>query len=264
MGGIWQSGAALAGDGEHTFFSTGNGDFDVARGGRNFGDSFVQLGRPHKGVLPVVDYFTPYDEASLNAGDIEPGSGGTIVISTLNGPRHFLVNVSKSGTIYLIDPAGMGGFHRERNNIVQAVPSATGGVWGTPAWWNGRLYVAGSYDNLKSFPFDSHASRFSEVADMQSSVGFAYPGPTPAISANGRKNAIVWVLQTDAYVDGGSSILRAFDAQDLSHELYSSAEHRGRDDAGPAVKFSVPTVINGKVYVGGQDRLTIYGLLPSR
>jgi hypothetical protein len=262
MGGIWQSGAAPAGDGERLFLSTGNGDFDAARGGRSFGDSIVQLGAPRAGVLPLLDYFTPYDEASLNAGDIEPGSGGTILISAVDRPAHLLVNVSKSGTVYVLDPARMGRFHPQDNsNIVQSLPSVTGGVWGTPAWWGGRLYVAASYDRLKAFTFDWNAGRFSPSPDMQSDVGFTYPGPTPAVSSNGKKNGIVWLLQTEAYVDGGSAVLRAFDAQDLARELYNSAERGNRDDAGPAVKFSVPTVINGKVYVGAQDRLTVYGLL---
>ncbi len=262
MGGIWQSGAAPAGDGEHAFISTGNGDFDADRGGRDFGDSIVQLSRPQMGALQVTDYFTPFDQASLNAGDIEPGSGGTVLISVLGGRKHYVVNVSKSGTIYIVDPAEMGRFNPESNRaIVQSIPAATGGVWGTPAWWNETLYVAGSYDRLKAFRFDSASGRLAEAPASHSSISFMYPGPTPSVSSNGRREGIVWLVQADAYVDDGSAVLRAFDARDLSRELYSSLQAPARDDPGRAVKFSVPTVVNGKVYVAARDRISVYGLL---
>jgi len=265
MGGIWQSGAAPAGDGENAYVSTGNGDFDVQRGGRDFGDSIIKLGMAPSGALAVTDYFTPYDEASLNAGDIEPGSGGTVLISAQGGRKHYVVNVSKSGTIYVVNPANMGQFNADGNHdVVQSIPSATGGVWGTPAWWNETLYVAGSYDRLKAFRFDSTAGRLAETPKSQSAIEFTYPGPTPAVSSNGRRDGIVWVVQADAYVDGGSAVLRAFDAWDLSRELYSTDQALARDDPGRAVKFSVPTVVNGKVYVAAQDRVSVYGLLDLR
>jgi len=213
----------------------------------------------------VTDYFTPYDEASLNAGDIEPGSGGTVLISAQGGRKHYVVNVSKSGTIYVVNPANMGQFNADGNHdVVQSIPSATGGVWGTPAWWNETLYVAGSYDRLKAFRFDSTAGRLAETPKSQSAIEFTYPGPTPAVSSNGRRDGIVWVVQADAYVDGGSAVLRAFDAWDLSRELYSTDQALARDDPGRAVKFSVPTVVNGKVYVAAQDRVSVYGLLDLR
>jgi hypothetical protein len=262
MGGIWQSGAAPAGDGEYAYVTTGNGDFDVHRGGRNFGDSILKLAVAPQGTLAVADYFTPYDQASLNAGDIEPGSGGTVLISIQGGRKHYVVNVSKSGTIYVVDPANMGHFNPEGNyGVVQSIPAAAGGVWGTPAWWSETLYVAGSYDRLKAFRFDSGAGRLVETPSSQSKIVFTYPGPTPAVSSNGRRDGIVWVVQAEAYVDGGSAVLRAFDARDLARELYNSAEAVSRDDPGRAVKFSVPTVVNGKVYVAAQDRVSVYGLL---
>ena len=118
--------------------------------------------------------------------------------------------------------------------------------------------------DLKAFRFDSTAGRLAETPKSQSAIEFTYPGPTPAVSSNGRRDGIVWVVQADAYVDGGSAVLRAFDAWDLSRELYSSDQALARDDPGRAVKFTVPTVVNGKVYVAAQDRVSVYGLLDLR
>lgn len=261
-GGIWQSGGAPAGNGTDCFFATGNGDFNAAKGGRGFGDSVVRLGWNNRSQLHMLDYFTPFDEANLNAGDVEPGSGASLLFSPAGiSDREFLVQPTKSGTIYLIDTLRMGRFNREANsNILQSMPSATGGVWGTAAWWNNTLYVGGTYDRLKAFTFDPESQRFDSLPASQTEASFRFPGPTPSISADGDVNGIVWIVQADAYVDGGPAILHAYNATDLTQELYNSGEHGKRDVAGPAVKFSVPTIANGKVYVGTRTGLIVYGL----
>lgn len=261
-GGIWQSGAAPAGNGEDIFFATGNGDFDGATGGRNFGDSIIRLGWRNRG-LRVLDHFTPFDEASLNVGDIEPGSGGVVLFSPMDGRQHpdFVVEPTKSGTIYLTNSVRMGRYSRNDNSqIVQELRAATGGVWGTAAWWNNTLYLAGAYDTVKAFRFDLERGRFEESPFSRTTTSFKFPGPTPSISSNGTQNGIVWAIQADTYVDNGPAILHAYKADDLSQELYSSSQNPNRDNPGKAVKFSVPTVANGKVYVGAQGRLSVYGL----
>jgi hypothetical protein len=155
----------------------------------------------------------------------------------------------------------MGRYNASGNtNIVQSLPSATGGVWGTPAWWKDTLYVGPSYDTLKAFRFDPNQDLFETLPVSQGSTTFRFPGPTPSISANGDRNGIVWLIQTDAYVDDGSAVLRAYDAANLSQQLYSSSDNPKRDDPGKAVKFTVPTIANGKVYVGAKDRITVFGL----
>jgi hypothetical protein len=259
-GGIWQSGAAPAGDGEDVFFATGNGDFTAAKNGLDFGDSIIRLGW-RRGSLHVLDFFTPYDEANLSAGDIEPGSGGVVLFSAPKTGHQLAVETSKSGTLYIMDPTHMGRYNASDNtNIVQSLPSATGGVWGTPAWWKDTLYVGPSYDTLKAFRFDPDQDLFETLPVSQGSTTFRFPGPTPSISANGDRNGILWLIQADSYVDDGSAVLRAYDAADIGQQLYSSSDNPKRDDPGKAVKFSVPTIANGKVYVGAKDRVTVFGL----
>lgn len=262
-GGIWQSGAAPAGDGTDLFFATGNGVFDANTRGLNYGNSVVRLTMSGGRTLSVQDYFTPYDQEALNASDIEPGSGGVVLLPRLSalGGKQFMAVTGKSGTIYLLDAAHMGKFNPTGDTgIVQSIPLASAGVWGTPAWWNGTLYVGGTWDTLKAFKFDPRTTSFNVVPETQSSTTFQFPGPTPSISANGNRNGIVWIIQADGYVDGGSEILRAYDAADLTRELYSSDQIPQRDDAGGAVKFAVPTIANGKVYVGAKNQLSVYGL----
>jgi hypothetical protein len=259
-GGIWQSGAAPAGDGEDVFFATGNGDFTAPKGGLDFGDSIIRLGW-RSGSLRVLDFFTPYDEANLNAGDIEPGSGGVVLFSAPKTGHQLAVETSKSGTLYIVDPTHMGRYNPTANtNIVQSLPAATGGVWGTPAWWKDTLYVGPSYDTLKAFRFNPDQDLFDISPVSQSSTGFRFPGPTPSISSNGDRAGILWLIQTDNYVEDGPAVLRAYNASDLSQQLYASSDNPRRDDPGRAVKFAVPTIANGKVFVGTKDRVTVFGI----
>ena len=94
----------------------------------------------------------------------------------------------------------------------------------------------------------------------QSTNTYRWPGATPVISADGSRNAIVWALETNG--SGAPAVLHAYSATDVSIELYSSNQNPARDNAGSAVKFAVPTVADGKVYVGSQDQVTVFGLLP--
>jgi hypothetical protein len=261
-GGIWQSGAAPVGNGRSCYFATGNGEFSVSKGGPNYGDSIVRLGWNSHHQLHAIDYFTPFDQENLNAGDVEPASAGSLMISPAGAmEREYLVQPSKSGTLYLIDALRMGRFNPVGNsNILQSIPAATGGIWGAPAWWNNTLYLGGTYDRLKAFRFDPAIQRFDPAPSSEGEVAFRFPGPTPSISADGDINGIVWIVQSDAYVEHGPAILRAYNAENLAQELYNSGGRGERDQLGPAVKFSVPTVANGHVYVGTQTGLTVFGL----
>lgn len=266
MGGIWQSGTGLSSDGASVFFATGNGTFD-GRLGHDYGSSVVKLSVP--GVTPMQEhsFFTPYNQQTLSEDDVDLGSGGVLLLPDQGTgvPHRFLaVQVGKQGSIYLLDRTHMGHYSEEGNLVVQALENAIGGLWSTPSWWNNNVYFGGIDDYLRQYTFDSTTGLLSPMAASQSQTYFGYPGPTVSISANGDSDAIAWVLQTDdqSVTDGAS--LHAYDANNLADEFYNSAMNNSRDNPGGAVKFSVPTIANGKVYVPGAQSLSVFGLLEPR
>ncbi len=261
LGGFWMSGCGPAVDAAGNIYAvTGNGTFDANTGGADFGDTFVKL-TPSGSKLTVTDWFTPFNQASLDASDADLGSGGAMVLPDEVGSAahpHLLVGCGKEGKIYLLDRDNLGHFNASSDSqIVQFLAGAVGGTWSTAAYFNKRIYYQGSGDVLKAFAFAS--GRLNATPLFQSATSFGFPGATPTISANGTNNAIVWVLQTDAYGTQGPSVLHAYNER-LSQELYNSGEAGARDVPGPAVKFTVPTVVNGRVYVGTANALAVYGL----
>ncbi|HYM11045.1 MAG TPA: chitobiase/beta-hexosaminidase C-terminal domain-containing protein [Bryobacterales bacterium] len=252
---LWASGAGPAVDtGGNIYINTGNGTFDT---NHDYGDSFVKLSTAGGG-LSVADYFTPLNQASLSSADEDLGSGGVLVVPDgLGGTTHpnLLAGAGKEGKIYLVDRGGMGQFNSGADNVVQSLPGAIGSSFGMPAFFNNTLYYGGSGDSLKAFSFSGGLLSTSPTSKTAATFGF--PGITPSVSANGSSNGIVWGIEGA----GSQAVLHAFAANDLSQELYSSAKTGGRDNAGGYVKFSVPTIANGKVYAGGQATLTVFGIL---
>lgn len=260
-GGIWQGGAAPASDSSGNWYvATGNGYFDAnEQGGLDYGDTVLKLNlsRP---TFNVADYFTPYDQDSLDATDTDLGSGGVLLLPDQPGANpHLAVTVGKEGSIYLLNRDNMGKYNAAGNTqIVQELPNAIGGVWGMPAYFNNTVYFGGSYDSLKAFSLSN--GQFVAGPASQSSNSFGYPGPTASISANGKSNGIVWAIDVSAWDSGGPGVLHAYNAGNLAQEMYNSAQNAARDQLGPAVKFTVPTVANGKVYVGTGNSLAVFGL----
>src|SRR5262249_8139759 len=125
--------------------------------------------------------------------------------------------------------------------------------------WNGRIYYGGVRDNVKALPLIN--GQLARLPTSVSPTQYGYPGATPAVSANGTTNAIVWAIQNDGFTYRRPAILHAYDALNLAHELYNSMQNGHRDAAADAVKFTVPTIVEGKVYVGGVRQLTVYGPL---
>ena len=136
------------------------------------------------------------------------------------------------------------------------------GVWGTEAYWNNNVYYGGTKpgasSNLAAYSFTS--GELSTSPTSTTSFEFPYPGPTPSISANGTTNGILWALGHGS-ISVGSSVLLAYDATNLANLLYSSNANLSRDNPGPYVEFTVPTITNGKVYVGASGQISAYGLL---
>jgi Fn3 associated len=262
-GGLWMGGnGPLVDAATNLFFEVGNGPFNADTNGTEYGDSFVKLST--LGGLTVADYFTPFNQATLAANDTDLGSGGPVLlpdeVGSLSHP-HLIVGAGKGRTIYLIDRDNMGHYNPANDSqIVQTViNNLQGGSFGTPAYFNKMLYYQGSGDRLRMFAI-SNGVLSTNIQVSAASIGF--PGATPSISANGTNNAIVWVLNSSAVNSGtpiGPAVLYAYNAYNLTNKIYDSSQAGARDAASFAVKTSVPTVANGKVYVGGASALTVYG-----
>ncbi len=274
-GGIWMGGGAPAVDAAgNLFFITGNGTFDANTGGSNYGDSVVRLSTASG--LSVADYFTPLDQESLDANDTDFGSGAaTILVDQPAGPvTHLVIGGGKQGNLFLLNRDSMGKFSSSTNNVIQTV-SLGNSIFATPVFWQNNLYVAG-VGPLKQFAFNSTTGKFNGAPFSQSSTSYRFPGATPSVSSNGATNGIIWALDNGLYctpqsLGCGATVLHAYDATNLATELWNSSQAAAnRDLAGHAVKFTVPTVANGKVYVGtrGNDssvlgELEVYALLPN-
>ena len=260
--GIWQGGAAPAVDtSDVLYFATGNGYFNAnTTGGNDFGDSTLKLMLGAAG-FSVLDYFTPYNQLSLDQGDLDLGSGGVLLLPDQPGANpHLLVQVGKEGSIYLINRDNMGKYKSTGDTqIVQTLPNAIGGTWGMPAFFNGSVYFGGSVDSLKAYSLTN--GLLSTSPTSQSTHVYAGYGPTPSVSANGHTNGIVWAVDSAGYPNL-PAVLYAYDATNLANQLYSSGINPG-DQMGPAVKFTVPTIANGKVYAGTGNTVEVFGLLPN-
>jgi hypothetical protein len=275
QGGIWQSGGGPSADSNHNVFVvTGDGPFDVNHGGSSYSNSFLRLGT--SGGLSVSDYFTPCNvpliEPAPPGGDpnmiLDIGASAPVLLQDSAGSRaqpHLLIGGSNGGSLYIVDRDNMGKSVDpcpDSPARVQTIPVGAGAILSTPLFWNNAVYVApGNGNFLMSFPMSGGIlSPTPSVSQSPETLG--PQGATPVISSNGTSNAILWLIDSSGALTNMPAILRAFDPNNLSKEIYHSAMAAASPDtAGPAVKFTVPTVANGKVYVGTQTELDVYGLL---
>jgi hypothetical protein len=255
-GGIWASDTGPAADASgNIFVPTGNGTFDAASGGRDYGDTVLKL---DPSSLAVLDYFTPSDQQKLSDQDLDVGSSGPTLLPDQPGPhRHLLLQPTKGGMIYVIDRDRMGKFQAKGNAILQQLDLRRDS-YGAMAYWNEHAYFAASNDYLRDYAISGGTLKLS----VQSNTRFQNPGATPAVSANGTRNAIVWVISTRTWNgDERPAVLYAYDATNISRPIYSSEENAARDRASLATRFVVPVVVNGRVYFGTRDQVEVYGLL---
>ena len=261
-GGIWGSGSGPAADANGSIYAgTGNGIFDANSGGIDYGDSVLRFTWSPASGIAVADYFTPWDEETLDGEDLDVNSGGVVLLPNQSGPYpHLLIQVGKEGTIDLINRDNMGHWHEGNDDqIVQTLPYEIGGVFGGDAFWNNNAYFNGARDALKAFSFDPQTEQLSTAPTSESPEIFTFPPATPVVSANGTSNGIAWLIEGDDYPS--NAVLRAYSATNLGNELYNSLQNPSRDQAPLAVKFAVPTIADGHVFVGGQGQVAMYGLL---
>jgi len=261
---IWMAGGGPAADAAgNIYLLTANGGFETTLDGNGFpnqqdyGNSFLKLASSGTS-LTVADYFAMSNEVAESTADEDLGSGGILLLPDLTDSggttRHLAVGAGKDGNLYVVNRDSMGKFSSAGNNIWQQLSGAlAGGIWSTPAYFNQTLYYGPKGGQLVSF------SMVDAKLNMgtQSSASFTSPGSAPAVSANGTSNAIVW-----AHENSNPAVLHAYDASNLAHELYNSAQAAGgRDQYGAGNKFITPVVADGKVFVGATNGVAVFGLL---
>jgi PQQ enzyme repeat len=263
---IWSSGAAPAADaGGHIYLLAGNGTFDTdldARGfpGRqDFGNAFLKLATAGGG-LTVADYFVMKNAAWESSVDWDLGSGGVLLLPPLRDAagnvRRLAVGAGKDQNIYVVDRDHLGGFHPDRNDVDQELTGALAGQeYGMPAFFDGTVYYGAMADTIRAYRIRD--ARLPATPTSQTTNKFGYPGTTPSISADGTRNAILWAIELR-----DPAVLYAYDARDLSRELYNSDQAPDhRDEFGAGIKFAVPTIADGRVFVGAQTGVAVFGLL---
>src|SRR5579883_3064485 len=253
-GSFWASGAAPAADAAgNIYLVAGNGTFDSSTGGPDLGESYIKLSPA--GGLAVADYFAPFNAAALNDADVDVGSSGVALLGDEAGSSahpHLMVGAGKEGRIYLLDRDNLGGWQAGSDSqIVQSIPGAISGLFGNPAYFNNTVYFCGSGDGVMAFPI---ANAQMAPASSRSVERYGYPGCVPSISSNGATKGIVWTLES-------GPALHAYDAANLANELFHTGQNAARDGLDSYVKYTAPTVVNGKVYAATQTALVAYALL---
>ena len=261
-GGIWHAGGGIAADASgNLFVQTGNGTFDGYLGGVDLGDSIIKLQLSSAGLNPV-DYFTPWNQLTLDSQDLDIAAGAPILLPDQPGPHiHEMLGGGKTGTLYLLDRDAMGGYNAAGDSqIVQELPNALtqttntldAGLWSTPTYWNNLIFIVGRADVLKVWGLQNGLL----VGPLYTNqTTYLYSGSV--MSSNGTYNPILWVVQS-----GGRNLLQALNPYNPMQEYYDTDQAAGaRDLPGGITKFVVPLVINGKVYVSTQTELDVYGLL---
>jgi len=268
--GIWESGTGLTANVPdpvnhpygYLYSATGTGTVDPTppyTDAMGYSVSVFKLDLAN-GVPTILDEFTPFDASALTTSNRDQGSGGPIVLpDSVSGSNHLLMQVGKTGRVYLFDQNNLGGYHPSNTSDPQAKAFVNGEVYGGPAYWNGHLYIWARNDHLKAFSIANGVLSGTPTSTAAQVSGF--PGPASSVSANGTSNGIVWSVQTDGYTSQSPEILYAHDAINLNNLLYSSNDNSARDNPGGAVKFATPTIVNGKVYLGAEHQVGIYGLL---
>lgn len=265
QGGIWMSGGGPSADSSgNIYVLTGNGTFDVNMNGADYidyGDSFVKL----TSVLSVMDYFTPDNQSTLDKDDLDLGSTAGLILPKQSGTYpDEITGADKDGTIYLVDRDAMGGYNSGSNDCIQVINGAPQGYFASPAYFNDAVFYSGQDYQLDRYTLTK--GKLSSTPASKSPTKLT-AGGTPSISANGTTNGIVWVVDAKA-TKGSTAELHAYKASNVSDELYNSQQDASRDTLGQGIRFSVPTIANGNVYVGSKTSSTyslyVYGLLSAR
>ena len=280
-GGIWMSGQGPAvDDSGYIYLSTGNGT--VGSNGNanvitNRGESILKM-TPQAGTLKVVDFFTPADYTKLEQLDLDYGCDGVLLLPQ----THLSLSGSKESLLYLTDNNNLGKMQANNGGAKQVIDINAKGsgdhhLHGTPVYYVNKnrkeyIYAWAEGGLLKQLPFKRSAGVFdtAHIITGTTILPNGMPGAMLAISSSGTNNStgILWAshpLSGDANHAVVPGILQAFDANDVTRELWNSDMNPGRDSVGKFAKFVCPTIANGKVYLATfSGRLDVYGLLDTK
>jgi hypothetical protein len=263
-GSIWQSGAGIAADSfGNLYFLDANGTFDTTLDSNgfpingDFGNAFIKVATSNK--LVVSDYFATYNTVQESDADIDLGSGGALVLDIPGSGTQtvrLVVGAGKDHNIYVANRDNMGKFNPNNNNALfqELVGALPNGAWSMPAYFHNNVYFGGVGDHIKAYPIVF--GRLATQPSSQTSTTFTYPGATPGVSANLSLSGILWAVE-----NSNPAVLHAYNALDLTRELYNSNQQGSRDQFGPGNKFITPMIANGKVFVGTQTGVAVFGLL---
>jgi hypothetical protein len=265
-GAIWQSGQGLSADTYGNLYAvTANGSFGAAAGKPNYGDSFIKLGPASAidGVLPVLDWFTPHDQAEMTADDNDLGSSGPLLIPGTT----LVLSGDKLGDLFLVDRNAMGHYNGSADQIVQRFRPHTSGVYGSIVYWNSPsgplIYTWAADSPLLAFRFNGAQLKTTPVAVGSTNLQGIWPGGTLSLSAAGRTpgTGIIWAVEPREVASGWLGVLHAYDASNVGIELWNSEQKPTPDRVGSFAKFNPPTIADGKVFVPTfSNKLAVYGL----
>jgi hypothetical protein len=269
-GGVWQSGRPPVVDSSgYVYVFVGNGYTSGYDGVQNFSESVLKLDPAHG--LNLVDWFTPSNWSAMDADDLDLTSSGPMLIPGTS----LIAGGGKTGVLYVLNTANLGHFSASNSGVVQAEPISVSSLRGGPVYWqrspaNGGplLYDWGTNDWVKAYAFGG--TTFASTPSSQGSGTQIYPGGILAISANGATpgSGVLWATVAasgNVYNDPTDpGVLHAYDAGDVSTELWNSTMNSARDNFGSFAKFVPPLVANGKVYVATfSNQVAVYGLFSS-
>lgn len=203
-------------------------------------------------------------ESQNENADADLGSGDLVIVPDNSSAHpHEVIGGGKDGRIFVVNRDNMGKFVTNANRVIQIVQTGTqqfDNIFSTPGYWNGHLFIHCENDVLKEYGFSTTTGLITTAPTSVGAHKFGVHGATVSISSNGTADGIVWEIESTAQTSGGPAILHAYDATNVATELYNSSQAGTRDTAGPAVKFVVPTVTDGKVFVGTGNQLDVYGI----
>jgi autotransporter-associated beta strand protein len=287
LAGIWNGGGQLTfePDDSAIYFSTGNGSGGAPTinsqgfpSDANYNEAVVKIendttttGGTNMNAngwgFKVVDWFIPYNVVALDNADDDLGSGAILILPASAGvPGHpnLLIAGGKEGALYVLDRNDLGHYSANSDAALDSVPNGVGddtpaevvsGLLSTPSYFDGNIYAMSGYEGAM-YEFALSSTGMLTPVSVTADTDFGYNPGSPAISANGTNDGIVWAYDREA------NELHAYAATSLGTELWNSNKNpSGADALGAAQKFAVPVAADGEVFVGTSDALVVYGLL---